>query len=122
MKEVYKELVAIVKDNLENSESVFFEMESFIDENILDFYAKKLLTIEDNKNFLIESYFKLLDRPIDERSLKYYLKQLDTNSITKDDLILKLLNSEERKNQRCDDRKHCNDQRDDRDGARLSDW
>lgn len=57
-----------------------------------------LLSITDQKEFLVKAYLAVLLREPDDEGLAYYTSRMNIDHVTKEDILNSLLNSDERRN------------------------
>jgi len=95
----YIKLTKLVNNNLRNSslDAIIFELEENLNESIYNFSYRRLVSIEDNEQFLYEAYYKILDRVIDMPSYEKLYSQIENHKISKEKIIKNLINSEEAK-------------------------
>ncbi|MGR5220939.1 DUF4214 domain-containing protein [Vibrio parahaemolyticus] len=95
----YDSLTEFVNSNLASNglNTLIFERNENLTFSIYNFPCSKLLSIQNDVEFLYEAYYKILDRTIDEASLIHLSSKLKSKQITKKSVINSLFNSSERK-------------------------
>jgi len=96
----YNRLTSIVNKNLsqQNMEEIFFENYDNLDISIYDYPLSRLLSIDNDREFLYECYYKMLDRMIDNNNLNHLLVKLGNGSVSREVIIQNIFKSPERKN------------------------
>ncbi|SHO80459.1 hypothetical protein MNB_SV-15-1327 [hydrothermal vent metagenome] len=97
-KERYNRLISIVNSNLSNHNinNITFENYDNLDISIYNYPLSKLLSIDDDKEFLYEVFYKILDRIIDKNTLNHLLLKLKNREIKREKIIKNIFNSQER--------------------------
>ena len=95
----YDSLTEFVNSNLASNglNTLIFERNENLTFSIYNFPYSKLLSIQNDVEFLYEAYYKILDRIVDETSLIHLSSKLRAKQITKKIVINSLFNSSERK-------------------------
>lgn len=98
MKKDYVLLQEIVNSNLRDYglDEIHFEKYEGTTYSIFAFPKSYLLNIENNKDFLYESYYKILDRIIDQASFVNLYQQLESGRVSRLTILKSLSDSKER--------------------------
>jgi|GEM_PF-4344138 len=85
----YQKLTKIVNEHLvqNGKEPITFELYENLNETIYAFPIERLLSIESDRSFVIESYYKIADWSLDDEMLVYLLGQLESGAMSKMDII-----------------------------------
>ncbi len=94
-KQTYENLIEIVKKN--SKEKLEFERSEGIEYSIFNYPVSKLLGLENHRDFIKESYYKVLDRPVDEQNLEILFLQLDSGGVSREIILNSLIDSTEAK-------------------------
>jgi len=85
----YQNLTKIVNDHLiaNGRDAITFELYENLNETIYAFPMQKLLSIESDRSFIIETYYKIADWSLDDEPLIYLLDQLESGAMSRIDII-----------------------------------
>lgn len=99
MLEIYKKLCKYTNNKLcsyDPNAKIHFERADGLLYSVFSYPKEKLIAIKDSDEFIRECFYKILDRTVDDYNFNKYHKALQANTISRDDLISELYQSNER--------------------------